>query len=207
MKKGEKMKKNIAIIVLTVGLIISLFLNYQLKGYKEVQQRDYNLKLNHGLQIGIKQSIENVDYVLKSLQNNSSKETVLYTLGNLAVSLKVGEEAFIFLNADFQELGSSSSNLIYSVFRDFYGYVRADLSDDIVSNQQSLEQDSRSQLVKDIEILKKDLEYIDSQFNEQVLKDRSPEWIEDKWKELIAEIVNRNPNFKLYERMKLKYNF
>ncbi|MGQ8874406.1 oxidoreductase [Paenibacillus sp. TSA_86.1] len=200
------MKKNIVIILLTVGLIISLFFNYQLKGYKELQQTDYNLKLNHGLQIGIKQSIETLDYVIKSLENNSPKETVIFTLGNLIVSLKVGEEAFIFLASDFEEHGSASTNLIHSVFRDFYEYVRTDLSEDRLSNKLSLDKDSRNQLLNDVGILKKDLEYIDSQFNEDILKDQSPKWIEDKWKELIAELISRHPNSDLYERMKMKYN-
>ena len=55
-------------------------------------------------------------------------------------------------------------------------------------------------------MLKQDLEYIDSQFNEDILKEQSPKWIENKWKELIGEIVNRNTDYKLYERMKTKYN-
>ncbi|MEC0106940.1 oxidoreductase [Paenibacillus taichungensis] len=199
------MRKNIAIIILMIGLIISMYFNYQFKGYKDNQKVDYTIKLNLGTQIGIKESIQNLDYVIKSLEDNSSKETVIYTLGNLAVSLKVGEESFIFLDSDFKE-DQSSTDLIYSVFRDMYWYIRADITDDILSNKVSLEKESRNQLIQDIGVLKQDLEYIDSQFNEDVLKEQSPKWIENKWKELIGEIVNRNTDYKLYERMKMKYN-
>ncbi|KAA8787096.1 oxidoreductase [Paenibacillus amylolyticus] len=200
------MKKNIGIIVLTVGLIISLFYNFQLKEYKEVQQHNYNLKLNHGLQIGIKESINNLDVVIKTLKDKSPKEQIIRSLGDLIVSLKVGEEAFTFLDSDFQEEGQASSYLIYNTFRDFYAYAKVDLMGDIASNQFSLDLDSRNKLVNDIGILKKDLEYIDSQFNEDVLKDQSPKWIEDKWKELVTERINQHPDFKLYERMKMEYN-
>jgi len=199
------MRKNIAIIILMVGLIISMYFNYQFKAYKDNQKVDYTIKLNHGTQMGIKESIQNLDYVIKSLEDNSSKETVIYTLGNLAVSLKVGEESFIFLDSDFKE-DQSSTDLIYSVFRDMYWYIRADITDDILSNKVSLEKESRNQLIKDIGVLKQDLEYIDSQFNEDILKEQNPQWIENKWKELIGEIVNRNTDYKLYERMKMKYN-
>jgi len=200
------MRKNIAIIILMVGLIISMYFNYQFKAYKDNQEVDYTVKLNHGTQIGIKESIQNLDYVIKSLEDNSSKETVIYTLGNLAVSLKVGEESFVFLNSDFREDQLSSTNLIYNVFRDMYTYVSVEITDDILSNKISLEKESRYQLIKDIGVLKQDLAYIDSQFNEDILKEQSPRWIENKWKELIGEIVNRNTDYKLYERMKMKYN-
>lgn len=200
------MKKNIGIIVLTVGLIISLFYNFQLKGYKEFQKRDYNLKLNHGVQIGIKESIHNLDVIIKTLKDESPKEQVIQSLAELLVSLKVGEEAFTFLNTDFQEDGQASSYLIYNTFRDFYVYAKVELMGDIASNRLSLDPDSRNQLANDIGILKKDLEYIDSQFNEDVLKDQSSKWIEDKWKELVTERINQHPDFKLYERMKMKYN-
>lgn len=199
------MKKNIAIILM-VGLIISMYFNYQFKEYKDNQKVDYTIKLNHGIQIGIKESIQNLDYVIKSLEDNSSKETVIYTLGNLAVSLKVGEESFIFLDSDFKEDKLSSTSLIYSVFRDMYWYIRADITDDILSNKVSLEEESRNQLIKDIGVLKQDLEYIDSRFDEDILKEQSPKWIENKWKELIGEIVSRNTDFKLYERIRMKYN-
>lgn len=199
------MKKIIAIILM-VGLIISMYFNYQFKEYKDNQKVDYTIKLNHGIQIGIKESIQNLDYVIKSLEDNSSKETVIYTLGNLAVSLKVGEESFTFLDSDFKEDKLSSTYLIYSVFRDMYWYIRADITDDILSNKVSLEEESRNQLIKDIRVLKHDLEYIDSQFDEDILKEQSPKWIENKWKELIGEIVSRNTDFKLYERIRTKYN-
>lgn len=199
------MKKNIA-IMLMVGLIISMYFNYQFKEYKDNQKVDYTIKLNHGIQIGIKESIQNLDYVIKSLEDNSSKETVIYTLGNLAVSLKVGEESFTFLDSDFKEDKLSSTYLIYSVFRDMYWYIRADITDDILSNKVSLEEESRNQLIKDIRVLKHDLKYIDSQFDEDILKEQSPKWIENKWKELIGEIVSRNTDFKLYERIRTKYN-
>lgn len=199
------MKKIIAIILM-VGLIISMYFNYQFKEYKDNQKVDYTIKLNHGIQIGIKESIQNLDYVIKSLEDNSSKETVIYTLGNLAVSLKVGEESFTFLDSDFKEDKLSSTYLIYSVFRDMYWYIRADITDDILSNKVSLEEESRNQLIKDIRVLKHDLEYIDSQFEEDILKEQSPKWIENKWKELIGEIVSRNTDFKLYERIRMKYN-
>lgn len=199
------MKKIIAIILM-VGLIISMYFNYQLKEYKDNQKVDYTIKLNHGIQIGIKESIHNLDYVIKSLEDNSSKETVIYTLGNLAVSLKVGEESFIFLDSDFKEDKLSSTYLIYSVFRDMYWYIRADITDDILSNKVSLEKESRNQLIKEIGVLKQDLEFIDSRFDEDILKEQSPKWIENKWKELIGEIVSRNSDFKLYERIRMKYN-
>lgn len=189
-----------------VGLIISMYFNYQFKEYKDNQKVDYTIKLNHGIQIGIKESIQNLDYVIKSLEDNSSKETVIYTLGNLAVSLKVGEESFTFLDSDFKEDKLSSTYLIYSVFRDMYWYIRADITDDILSNKVSLEEESRNQLIKDIRVLKHDLKYIDSQFDEDILKEQSPKWIENKWKELIGEIVSRNTDFKLYERIRTKYN-
>lgn len=189
-----------------VGLIISMYFNYQFKEYKDNQKVDYTIKLNHGIQIGIKESIQNLDYVIKSLEDNSSKETVIYTLGNLAVSLKVGEESFTFLDSDFKEDKLSSTYLIYSVFRDMYWYIRADITDDILSNKVSLEEESRNQLIKDIRVLKHDLKYIDSQFDEEILKEQSPKWIENKWKELIGEIVSRNTDFKLYERIRTKYN-
>ncbi|UPK45452.1 oxidoreductase [Paenibacillus pabuli] len=200
------MRKNIAIITLMVGLIISLYFNYQFKAYKDNQKVDYAIKLNHGTQIGIKESIQNLEYVIKSLEDNSSKETVIYTLGNLAVSLKVGEESFIFLDSDFKEDHSSSTYLIYSVFRDMYWYIRADITDDILSNKVSLAKESRNQLIQDLGVLKQDLESIDSQFSEDILKEQSPKWIENKWKELIGEIVNRNSDVKLHERIKVKYN-
>ncbi len=87
-----------------------------------------------------------------------------------------------------------------------YWYIRADITDDILSNKVSLEEESRNQLIKDIRVLKHDLEYIDSQFDEDILKEQSPKWIENKWKELIGEIVSRNTDFKLYERIRTKYN-
>jgi hypothetical protein len=46
--------------------------------------------------------------VIKSLKNNSPKETILYTLGNLASTLKVGEESFVFLDPDFNENKSTT---------------------------------------------------------------------------------------------------
>ncbi|MGC5770761.1 oxidoreductase [Paenibacillus pabuli] len=200
------MRKNIAIIILMVGLIISMYFNYQFKAYKDNQEVDYTVKLNHGTQIGIKESIQNLDYVIKSLEDNSSKETVIHALGNVAVSLKVGEESFIFLDSDFREDNVSSTHLIYSVFRDMYGYIKADITDEILSNKVSLDKESRNQLIKDIGVLKQGLEYMDSQFNEDILKEQSPKWIKNKWKELIGEIVNRNTDYKLYERIKMKYN-
>ncbi|WFA82681.1 MULTISPECIES: oxidoreductase [Paenibacillus] len=200
------MKKNIAIIILMVGLVISMYFNYQFKAYKDNQEVEYTVKLNHGTQMGIKESIYNLDNVIKSLEDGSSKETVIYALGNVAVSLKVGEESFVFLNSDFKEDQLSSTNLIYNVFRDMYTYIRVEITEDILSNKVSLEKESRNQLIKDIGVLKQDLEYIDSQFNEDILKEQSPKWIENKWKELIGEIVNRNTDYKLYERMKTKYN-
>lgn len=120
--------------------------------------------------------------------------------------LKVGEESFVFLNSDFKEVQLSSTDLIYNVFKDMYTYISVEITDDILSNKVSLEKESRNQLIKDIGVLKQDLEYIDSQFNEDILKEQSPKWIENKWKELIGEIVNRNADYKLYERMKTKYN-
>ncbi|PIH60069.1 oxidoreductase [Paenibacillus sp. LK1] len=200
------MRKNIAIIILMVGLIISMFFNYQFKGYKDNQKVDYTVKLNHGTQIGIKESIYNLDNVIKSLEDNSSKETVIHALGNVAVSLKVGEESFVFLKSDFREDQLSSTYLIYNVFRDMYTHIRVEIIGEILSNKVSLEKESRNQLIQDIELLKQDLEYIDSQFNEDILKEQNPQWIENKWKELIGEIVNRNTDYKLYERMKMKYN-
>lgn len=200
------MRKNIAIIILMAGLIISMYFNYQFKEYKHNQEVDYAVKLNHGIQIGIKLSIQNFDYVIKSLEDNSSKETVIFTLGNLTESLKVGEESFVFLDSDFREDGGSSTYLIYNVFRDIYGYIRADIKDDILTNKVSLEGESRDQLIKDIGLLKQDFEYLDSQFDEDFLKGKSPEWIENKWRELIGEIVNRNKNFKLYGRIRTKHN-
>ncbi|WP_339307399.1 hypothetical protein NST33_07545 [Paenibacillus sp. FSL L8-0435] len=120
--------------------------------------------------------------------------------------MKVGEESFVFLNSDFKEVQLSSTDLIYNVFKDMYTYISVEITDDILSNKVSLEKESRNQLIKDIGVLKQDLEYIDSQFNEDILKEQSPKWIENKWKELIGEIVNRNADYKLYERMKTKYN-
>ena len=199
------MRKNIAIIFLTVGLIISMYFNYQFKEYKHNQEVDYAVKLNHGIQIGIKYSIQNFNYVIKSLEENSSKETVIFTLGNLTESLKVGEESFVFLDSDFREDGGSSTYLIYNMFRDMYSYIRTEITGEILSNRVSLEE-SRNQLIKDIGLLKQDFEYIDSQFDEELLKGKSPEWIEKKWRELIGEIVNRNKNFKLYERIRTKHN-
>ncbi|SDL33008.1 hypothetical protein SAMN05428961_104667 [Paenibacillus sp. OK060] len=200
------MRKNIAIIILMVGLIISMYFNYQFKAYKDNQKVDYTVKLNHGTQIGIKESIYNLDNVIKSLENNSSKETVIHALGNVAVSLKVGEESFVFLKSDFREDQLSSTYLIYNVFRDMYTHIRVEIIGEILSNKVSLEKESRNQLIQDIGLLKQDLEYIDSQFNEDILKEQNPQWIENKWKELIGEIVNRNTDYKLYERMKMKYN-
>ncbi|MBD8840047.1 oxidoreductase [Paenibacillus sp. CFBP 13594] len=189
-----------------VGLIISMYFNYKFKAYKDNQEVDYTVKLNHGTEIGIKESIYNLDNVIKSLEDNSSKETVIHGLGNVAVSLKVGEESFIFLDSDIREDQLSSTYLIYNVFRDMYTYISVEITDDIISNKISLEKESRNQLIKDIGVFKQDLEYIDSQFNEDILKKQSPKWIENKWKELIGEIVNRNTEFKLYERIKTKYN-
>ncbi|WFA82673.1 hypothetical protein [Paenibacillus amylolyticus] len=53
------MKKNIAIIILMVGLVISMYFNYQFKAYKDNQEVEYTVKLNHGTQMGIKESIFN----------------------------------------------------------------------------------------------------------------------------------------------------
>jgi len=50
------------------------------------------------------------------------------------------------------------------VFRDMYWYIRADITDDILSNKVSLAKESRNQLMQDLGVLKQDLEYIDSQF-------------------------------------------
>nr|WP_244661055.1 oxidoreductase [Paenibacillus sp. CFBP 13594] len=183
-----------------------MYFNYKFKAYKDNQEVDYTVKLNHGTEIGIKESIYNLDNVIKSLEDNSSKETVIHGLGNVAVSLKVGEESFIFLDSDIREDQLSSTYLIYNVFRDMYTYISVEITDDIISNKISLEKESRNQLIKDIGVFKQDLEYIDSQFNEDILKKQSPKWIENKWKELIGEIVNRNTEFKLYERIKTKYN-
>jgi len=199
------MKKNISIILI-LGMIISIYYNFQLKEYKDIQKAAYLIKLNHGIEVGIKESIQNFDSVIKSLEDNSPMETIIYKLGNIAASLRVGEESFVFLDPDFKEDKLSTTYLIYSVFRDIYLYIRVEILDDILTNKGLLEQESRSQLVKEIGILKQDLEYISKQFNEEILNEQSPKWIENKWKQLIGEIINKNPNFKLYERMRMKYN-
>ncbi|MGK9251481.1 oxidoreductase [Paenibacillus humicus] len=194
----------LVIIFLLVFISLILFYHVQLNKYKSTLENSYHLKLNHGFTGGNTQSIENIDYVIKSLNENATKDTILYTLGNLGTSINTAEESFILLNRDFNHYGASSY-LMYNFFGDLFWYVRADLCDDILTNKNKLDVESRANIVKELEVLKADLIYISKKFDESTIKDKKPKWMEMEWRKVMKEIIDRNQSFRLYQRMKVKY--
>ncbi|MBO7749041.1 oxidoreductase [Paenibacillus sp. MWE-103] len=203
---SKRMVVTLMIMTLLVFIAVIFIYQVQLNKYKSTLADSYHLKLNHGFSGGNTQSIGNIDYVIKSLNENASKDHVLYTLGNLETSIKTAEESFILLDRDFNHYGASS-DLMYNFYRDLFWYIRADLSDDILANKRKLDVESRESIVKELEVVKADLFFISKKFDESAMKDKKPKWIETEWREVMKEIIDQNQGFRLYQRMKVKYGF
>ncbi|MHA6484242.1 oxidoreductase [Paenibacillus sp. strain BS8-2] len=204
MNVSKRTALTLVIIILFVFISVIFFYRVQINKYKSTLENSIYLKLNHGFTGGNTQSIGNLEYVIKSLNENATKDTILYTLGNLGTSINTAEESFTLLDRDFNHYGASSYQM-YNFFEDLFWYIRADLSDDILSNKIKLNVESRANIVKELEVLKADLIYISKKFDESTIKDKKPEWIETEWEKVMKEIIDRNQGFRLYQRMKVKY--